>query len=370
MDTENVKPKDLWDKAEIIGKVLAGISIPIIGLVVTGVLQTQSKRSSEWQFQSNLRQARETADTELRAKMFDFLLTRYFSAPNSASHSVQDFQTHRMVLRLLQENFGEHFNSKALFTHLYLQAQDAEREAKGDTKSQWHALKDELIEDGKNATTEQLISLAPAALSVQEDFYVPLEKINGAQADPSPRIQLYLGSTNKDGTSKINSTPSGLLPVKHDDASQAARYSIALTVREIREDAATVTVYIHDDEDKGNDTAKTAAQPPKPPLVGRYVFDASFFSTPYSNNTLLSGGTRFAVVYKGCLDRNETDRTCRFPLNRQHDIEAQFTVVTFPSDFSPLTERPELKKLVGQLPDTAQSPKSWPTAGSQAYASQ
>ena len=54
---------------EIIAKIVGGISIPLIGVAVTWALSHESEVNRETQFELNLTQARETADTDIREKM-------------------------------------------------------------------------------------------------------------------------------------------------------------------------------------------------------------------------------------------------------------------------------------------------------------
>ena len=85
-----------------------------------------------------------------------------------------------------------------------------------------------------------------------------------------------------------------------------------------------------------------------------FKFDASFFSTPYLDNTLLPNGTRFSVIYRGCLEKKEPDFVCRFPLGPARQPQGHFDVVIFKSDFLSRRDRPDIDRLLQK------SAKRWP----------
>ena len=350
------KERDAWDKAEIIAKLVAGISVPLIALGVSWLLSHESESNRNNQFQLNLTQARETADTDIRAKMFEFLLSRFFalSGPKvtgkSTSTTVDDFETERTMLRMLVENFPEHFSSRSLFSHLYQQVQRAELGA-GNTDSDRQRLEDlrkEMLKVGSNTITRQLASLPIIYLS--GPISVPLRR----QIDPDPKSKplppqsdsLHIALYNQQGLTFPHEhfEPPGTIYQLNTRADvQPGRFSIVIGVEDIRPDAAEVEVVIFKDsyEDKTYKDDQRELQ--------RYSFDASFFSTPYVDNTQLPNGARFAVIYKGCLDLDNKDVTCVFPLDREHNVQALFQVATFEQDFLSLRDRPAPEKVLRSI---------------------
>jgi hypothetical protein len=295
---------------------------------------------------------REKADSEIRAKMFDFLLTRYFSAEQKASTSdPDDFRTRLMVLRLLLENFQEHFSSRALFAHLYRQIGEAEKKAKGDLREDWRTLKKELMDVGTNTASVQLTSLAPISMKIP-GVIVPLKRDldldSRAHSNPSLeteslRIPLYSREGLTGGELLFQQSPDSGLPGEGDRPAGSDRYSVILAARDIKEDAATIRLWIQKDKYVSNEY--DPVQSGKEPLLD-LTFDASFFSTPYLDNTLLPDGTRFSVIYRGCMDSKEKDFECRFPLKKDHQPQAQFDVVIFKSGFLNLRDRPGVEALL------------------------
>lgn len=350
MPADSPKPKDNWDKWDIVAKMIIGLSIPLLGLLVTYRLEVESENNREAEFQLNLVQARETADTDIRAKMFDFLLTRYFTIQSGPISTIEDFQTRRMVLRLLLENFQEHFSTKSLYAHLYQQAQYAENKASSSAeKKQWQKFEEELIQVGRNATSEQLISLAPVDLPTA-DILVPLTQEIPVAPSSAPqtaietkilRVALYSRKDLSGGEFAEQTT--SLQPDKEQADNEKSRYSIKLSVKQIKEDAATVDVLIY--EDKYRDKKFDAEDSPE---LSRFRFDASYFSTPYTDNIRLPNGIRFAVIYKGCVDWDALDKTYRFD-NPNHRLSAQFRVVTFTDNFTPQKDRPDIDQMIESM---------------------
>jgi len=351
------KARDRWDKLEIIAKIIGGISIPLIGVAGTWALSHENEVNRETQFELNLTQARETADTDIRAKMFEFLLSRFFAlngpgvTGKSTSTTVDDLETERTMLRMLVENFPEHFSSRSLFSHLYQQVQRAAHEA-GNTDPGRQRLEDlqkEMLKVGSNTITRQLATLPIIYLS--DPISVPLRR----QIDIDPKSEplppqsdsLHIALYNQQGLTfpRERFETAGTtdqLNRRADD--QLERFSIVIGVEDIRADAAEVEVLIYKDlyEDRTYKDKDVL-------LLQRYSFDASFFSTPYVDNTQLPNGARFAVIYKGCLDLDNKDVTCVFPLDREHNVQALFQVVTFNPDFLSLRDRPAPQKVLRSI---------------------
>jgi hypothetical protein len=345
------KPKSGWEKFEILAKAVAWVGVPLVGAVATLFLNSQSERNRDSQFRLNLIQARETADSDIRARMFDFLLTKYFSVQSHPIATVEDFETREMVLRLMIENFQEHFSSKSLFTHLYQQAQTAEAKATGGTKKQWAKVKAELIQVGLNASSTQLIALTPTAFiagGIQAPL-VPQIDPNSNVTPPlvdavNPRVFLYPRGLADEQLHYHESVPFGFETRVPGDG-RGPLYSIRLEVDGILEDAATLAVDIYEDKFKGK-----TFDPMASPHVSQFKFDASYFSTPYTDNTALPDGTRFAVLYKGCTDLDAKQYICQFPPNPMHRVFALFDVVTFKANLITLRDRPDIDQLIEATP--------------------
>ena len=126
------------------------------------------------------------------------------------------------------------------------------------------------------------------------------------------------------------------------------RYSITVRVNHILESSAKVTVLLYEDVFKGNEFMPGRSLPNVRPIE----FDVSYFSTPYMDNTRLFGGSRFSVIYDGCIDTQAVDQVCRFPLKPATQPQAQFKVVVFDEAFLSQRDRPYVDQILEKLSAT------------------
>jgi hypothetical protein len=67
------------------------------------------------------------------------------------------------------------------------------------------------------------------------------------------------------------------------------------------------------------------------------------------DNTRLFGGSRFSVIYDGCIDPTAGDMVCRFPLRSTAQPRAQFKVVVFDEAFLSQRDRPYVDQILEKL---------------------
>jgi hypothetical protein len=341
---KNEGSKDKWDKWETFSKILGGISIPILGLLATFILQNQAENNRQAQLYANIMAEREKSDSEVRAKMFDFLLTRYFSTQSGASEEIEEFRSKIMFLELLQENFQEYFSAKALFSHLYRQIKEMEsKQGSEESRKRWKELKTALTEIGKHTNAKQLTSLATVALTVK-DIFVPLSLQDDPQIPSSVRLPLY-PTQGLEGIAGVFGRPYTYGPSFEKPKSDQERYSITLTVKHLEEDSATLRVLIYQDKYNGNKFDVQNSQLIEDPLD----FDVSYFSTPYMDNTRLSNGNRFSVIYAGCMDREGPEFACEFPVPPGRKPQAQLQVVVFKEGFLSQRDRPYVDQVIDKI---------------------
>jgi hypothetical protein len=340
----NKGSKDKWDKWETLSKIVGAVSIPILGLAVTLILQNQAENNRQAQLYVNIMAEREKADSEVRAKMFDFLMTRYFISQSSPSEEIEEFRRKIMFLELLQDNFQEYFSAKPLFGHLFRQIKDVEsKQGSKEAGKRWKELKTALIDVGKHTSSRQLTSLAPVALIIKEIF-VPLSLPDDPQVQSSHRVPLY-PTQGLEGIEALFGTPKAPGSQFEKPKSGQDRYSITLTVKHLEEDSATLSVWVYQDKYNGNKFDAQNSQVTEDPLD----FDVSYFSTPYMDNTRLSNGNRFAVIYSGCMDRDGPEFACEFPVPPGRKPQAQFQVVVFKEGFLSQRDRPYVDQLIDKI---------------------
>lgn len=123
----NNKDKDRWDKAQIVASFISSVVIAAVGIAVnfqlslsrdTQVHQQENNRLA--QVVAEIESSREKSDTEIRAKIFEVLIQRYFEGSLDDRKNV-------MLLSLIQSNFQEFFSTGPLFVAMYKEIKDPEQ---------------------------------------------------------------------------------------------------------------------------------------------------------------------------------------------------------------------------------------------------
>jgi len=354
--------KDRWDKLESLGKLIGGVSIPIIGFFVTIALHTQADSANRAELYANIMTEREKADSDIRAKMFDSLIGRYFALParaQSGDFSLSDDEV--TTLDLLLGNFQDYFDAEPLFYRLHDQFLANASGTTGDARLRWKALDGRLVDLARRTSAYQAMLLAQIGLTVDQ-IYVPLSRTarflppgtsgggtqvleQGASSELnvhqlSVRVALYplrgLSNVEKEFSPVIEPL------LTEDGAKQTHRYSIVIEVHDIKETQASVSTFLWED---GYDGLRY--DPSRSHLIRKIDFNVSFFGSPYMDNTAI-GGSRFALIYKGCVDMSKANQECVFPLSVDAPARAQFQVLTFSEEFLSQRDRPYLDQILRQ----------------------
>ncbi len=110
------RPKDWWDKAEIIGKIitgiLTGVSIAIVGIFSSSYLNDRQNNELRMHLYTELISKREDAESALRKDMFKSIIDTY-KKPDSVS-----IESKLLDLELLTYNFHESICIKPIYMHL------------------------------------------------------------------------------------------------------------------------------------------------------------------------------------------------------------------------------------------------------------
>lgn len=111
------------DWIDILAKLLPGLSALLAGILVPLVIHVNGERSRQNQLYAEIVSKREAADSDLRAKMFQNLISAFYG--DQANEPRNKFS----LLRLLALNFHEFFDLKPLFEDLQtnLNAEDRKR---------------------------------------------------------------------------------------------------------------------------------------------------------------------------------------------------------------------------------------------------
>jgi hypothetical protein len=239
MENGNGKTRD-W--VETIGKLLPGVAALIAGILIPLVIHIGSERNRSNQLYVDIVSKRETADSELRARMFENLLKSFFG-DGSQGRSPREKLT---LLRLLAMNFHEFFALEPLFEHMELEG--------ALTDSDKKKLRD---------IAQEMVEKQEAMLSQIKEGMVY-------------ETQVYLG-----GAGGI------IVPPESEKAYRGHRLGIGVTEVEAKDDYAMVHV-----EDIPDGIVNVGS-------VVKVDFKLNRYDAPFVDNTKLSNGVRFAITYKG-----------------------------------------------------------------------
>jgi hypothetical protein len=328
------KQKDIWDKLDVIGKLIAGIAVAGIGLWINNTIQTQAENNRKAQLYTTIISEREKADGEIRAEMFKSLLDLY--AKGGAKEEMEKgegFQDRIMLLNLLIKNFDEYFNARPLFERLYHQLKDSEANAHNNgipdsDQTNWIVLKDTLQKIVQEVSYKQALLLARVGI-LQEEISVPV----GGQTRfiPLYDIEGLEGLSEKDfflgGKRLIGTDSEG-----KDETQQRDHYSIKINVTKALENSANIEVYVFRDLFDGKKYVSSR-------LIQGLPVEVSIFDTPYMDNSRLFSGDRFSILYRGSAPISTNEKS----------LKATFSVITFEEKFLSLRDRPFFESMVDKI---------------------
>jgi hypothetical protein len=342
---KDTSSRDLWDRLELLSKVVGGVSIPIFGLILSYMLHAQTESSQKAQLYATITTSREKADSDVRSEMFSRLLDRYLGPSGGGQATLAEARDRVMFLDLLRANFEEYFNARPLFSRLYEQIRNKEAQVPPEERAAWTALRQRLVEIAKDTTSRQVARLVRSG-HLTEDIVVP---VGGASSEQpvSRRIALY-PTRGLSGLTDLFKLSEDEWSPAEPDRDPAKRYSITIRVKEMLESSTKVSVLLYRDMFDGRQFKPAQSLPDLRPIE----FEVSYFSTPYMDNTRLFDGSRFSVLYDGCIDANAPDEVCHFPLAPSAQPKAQFKVVVFDEAFLSQRDRPYVDQILERIGKT------------------
>lgn len=224
------------DWIDILAKLLPGLSALLAGILVPLVIHVNGERSRQNQLYAEIVSKREAADSDLRAKMFQNLITAFYGGQGS------DPRNKLSLLRLLALNFHEFFDLKPLFEDLQAKLNPAER--------------------------QQLQAFLRDLAGKQEAMLLHGPGVNF--------FRLHLGEGMANGM---------IVPDNNTASYQGHR--LGITATEINAEEEYVLMQVVDLPDTTDKQAGTRAE---------VRFKLTYSSLPFIDNTKLFGGTRFAVT--------------------------------------------------------------------------
>ena len=238
--------KETRDWIGTIAKLLPGIGAVIAGIFIPLVIHISSERSRNNQLYAEIVSKRETADSELRAKMFENLIKSFFGEASQKKSNKEELT----LLRLLALNFHEFFDLEPLFEQL-------ESELTREEKKKVKEIAQEIVEK-----QEAMLSQVTEGIVYQKTLYPGTEK-------------------------------GIIIPPEEEKAYRGHRLGIKVTQIGKNDDYAMIHV-----EDI----------PERSIHVGSIVkvnFKLNYYDTPFIDNTKLSNHVRFAMTFKEIVTDDE-----------------------------------------------------------------
>jgi hypothetical protein len=263
------QPKDGWDKLGIflhpLGGLLTAISVAVVGLAGSQVIDRQQAKSTDARLYSELMSQRELAESTLRKDMLVSVIQSYL-APKEGS-----IDAHLLQLELLAYNFHDSLNLKPLFMDLSQQL----RLHPGPGREEQHRRLQRIA--------REIADRQRFALELRGDSFrrtVDLQEL-AAQGKAGLALDPATVSVEKVG-SEIN-------------------------LRVLRADPSLQTIQVRLEVRPG------AVDPTKTPEVTRAEFEVGFFDFPMIDSTHLANGQRCAVLLSAFGQETAELTTVCFP---------------------------------------------------------
>lgn len=301
--TGTAKPKDRWDKIDIllkpVGGLFTGIALAVVGFFTTNLLEQQqaeqTTRLAQQQAEETNRRlyteimsGREKADSDLRKEMFNSII-KAFLDPEKAS-----LDEKVLALELLAYNFHDVIDLSPLFKHVAKSIEESTLENKTSLNKQLERVAREVID-------KQLASLADGGQLTTLSLSFDQVKEGGQSFDEK------------------------LYPIRADIPELSGKRYIFVEALHSYPDVREIKVRLESGspEDRFN---------PEIDLI----FKVGFFDFPMIDNTRVSHSQRIGIA-----------------LTRWTDYGAELALVYFPGSRASLKEKPYYDEVIEQLQRTA-----------------
>ncbi|MEA3467846.1 MAG: hypothetical protein U9R57_06450 [Thermodesulfobacteriota bacterium] len=328
------KKKDRWDKADILLRGSMTGVVALIGILISGHLNTSQDRAARLQLYTELMSNREQSESALRKDMFQSIIGAFLGAGKTLALREQVVN-----LELLVYNFHESLNLKPLFKSVERKLIQQKIKLQHDAS---------LLSDNQNLEniTETdinncLIRLRKAATDIARkqllvlkgkenivELAAPLGKIpdvNQIRKDPYTHAPIPL--TNGIEESKIKRN---IFTLRVGEAEVKRLCEIKIVQQDPKNKELQVSLRIRTPPEKGRSDEVI------PDL--EVTFWVGFFDFPMIDNTRLSDDQRCALVLN------------KFP--EPEDLaspDVELTLVCFPGEHSSLKDKPYYEEMLKRL---------------------
>jgi len=324
-DQETVKPKDKWDKLEImlgpLGGLLTAVTITILSMVASGYLGKAQERDTRTRLYTELMSKREDAESSIRKDMFNSIMGNILKDSSTLDEKI-------LQLELLAYNFHESLNLMPLFEYLD-RSINIKYNAQKISYQAEQAYKGRLIKTSKDIINKQITSLGavtkPVVFRYQDTSYKSDSEPVFATTDPDNSIShIFIDTMIVNG--------------EKTQVQQIVRLAV------LSYDTVKISV-------KVKLTTQTSING-ESSLTNNPEFTVNYFEFPLIDNTRVQNDMRLAVVLS-CFNYdcagstvNDDNTLCLNP-NIYHSLE--FNVLYFPGSRSSMKEKPYFEDIVGKL---------------------
>jgi hypothetical protein len=299
MADENKRPRDIWDKWDIIlkptGALLTALTVALLGFISSGYLNRRQNLETRTRLYTELISQREQSESSLRKDMFTSIIET-FLRPGTQSPSIQEKV---LNLELLAYNFHESLNLQPLFLDL----------------------REEIVGSNGAARESHLGRLERIAKEITVKQKGVLEAA-GAKRDMTVELRDLIE----------NKTPLSLDDILLDLNNVQRNFKMILSDVDLSRKELRVRLVITMDPEYGREEATTQE------------FWLGFFDFPMIDNTRLSNDQRCAIV----LNSLEDESGYQF---------ADITLLYFPGSHASLREKPYYEELIKDLLNFKQNEK-------------
>lgn len=271
--------KDIWDKLNVLFKVLAASIIAVIGFWGKDYLN----KKKEVQLYTELTVNREQADSELRKTMFNTIISDLLNPDPNVIHD------RVLALEILAYNFHDVISLNPLFKQLEREITQNSLEERAKKPSEpstidWDSLRDRLERVARDVSTKQLAALRDVGIVKNQDVYIDdiderrntLAEKHSIEAFGSPKWSYPSGITIMDQELR--------LPKGQSLAEQSRQFLVQILF--VDEDTRQILVHL--------EVRKTGARIPEI----HNTFWVGFSDFPLIDNTRLENGERVAIVLR------------------------------------------------------------------------
>jgi hypothetical protein len=318
MGAQEQERKDWLGRGEALAKILATLCAGFAAVAIPFLVSSHTEDSRRTEAYMKILTEREQADTSMRQEMFKTLLTGYLTdlKRRPGKGDVESFRNEILLLQLLVLNFQEFLNAKPLFEDVYERLERQRPKGANPGAGPWKELEDQLIKVARTVAAKQSIMLNshgawPIAVSKGQSNCVRLysteEPDQGKKCPPD--------------AAPLDTLPKGI----------TARSSLKVELQDVKR--ASVTVKVTPYRDLFRESFLSGGNVYQDSKAGATSeFEVSYFDLPYTDNTQLADGERYALRLKNI-----------------YDDTAHMEVIVFKNDFMSVRDRPALGETLEKL---------------------